>query len=495
MKIVLPCLVGKFQTAFVKGRRIGDNILLAQELFRNYHRDKGSPRCAIKVDLMKAYDTVRWDFINNVLQIVGFPDTMVRWIMECVTTPWFSVNINGELNGYFPGGRGLRQGDPMSPYIFVLAMEAFSGLLDNSIGQLKFHWRCKKERIYHLCFADDLLIFCRGDPGSVEVVRDCLDNFKFLSGLSPNPSKSNILTCGVDRSTRELLQLILGFNEGYLPFRYLGVPLISSKLRKVDCIALVDRITSRIKSWTCRFLSYAGRVQLVKSFLFATQVYWSSLFILPKGVMKNIEQVLRSFLWKGVDASKGGCKVAWGILCLPRQEGGLGIKSIGAWNQAAMTKHIWHLCSDFDQSIWTNWVRSYLVRDRNFWSLRPPGDCSWTWRKIMNLRSIVLDNFSLNDGRVTWNMSPNGVFTTKSAWDFFRDKGAPVPWHQMILFSGMVPRHAMILWLVARGRLNTLDRLASFGISQSLTRPLCNGDNENLSHVLFSCQFSNRICF
>jgi hypothetical protein len=138
MKIVLPCLVGKFQTAFVKGRRIGDNILLAQELFRNYHRDKGSPRCAIKVDLMKAYDTVRWDFINNVLKIVGFPDTMVRWIMECVTTPWFSVNINGELNGYFPGGRGLRQGDPMSPYIFVLAMEAFSGLLDNSIGEGKF---------------------------------------------------------------------------------------------------------------------------------------------------------------------------------------------------------------------------------------------------------------------------------------------------------------------------------------------------------------------
>jgi hypothetical protein len=168
-----------------------------------------------------------------------------------------------------------------------------------------------------------------------------------------------------------------------------------------------------------------------------------------------------------------------------------------------MTKHIWHLCSDFDQSIWTNWVRSYLVRDRNFWSLRPPGDCSWTWRKIINLRnyyrlalvlrSRVLDNFSFNDGRVTWNMSPNGVFTTKSAWDFFRDKGAPVPWHKIILFSGMVPRHAMILWLVARGRLNTLDRLASFGISQSLTRPLCNGDNENLSHVLFSCQFYNRI--
>lgn len=133
------------------------------------------------------------------------------------------------------------------------------------------------------------------------------------------------------------------------------------------------------------------------------------------------------------------------------------------------------------------------MRDRNFWSLRPPGDCSWTWRKIINCWSRVLENFSFNDGRVTFHMSPNGVFTTKSAWDFFRDKGAPVPWHKIIWFSGMVPRHAMILWLVASGRLNTLDRLASFGISQSLTCPLCNGDNENLSHVLFYCLFSNRI--
>lgn len=86
---------------------------------------------------MKAYDTVQWDFINNVLKIVGFPDTMVRWIMECVTTPRFSVNIYGELNGYFPGA-GLRQGDPMSEYILFLVMEAFSGLLDSAITDGKF---------------------------------------------------------------------------------------------------------------------------------------------------------------------------------------------------------------------------------------------------------------------------------------------------------------------------------------------------------------------
>lgn len=131
-------------------------------------------------------------------------------------------------------------------------METFSGLLDAKIqeGQLKFHSRCKKEKISHLCFADDLLIFCKGDRCSVQVVKDCLINFEELSGLSPNPGKSSLFTCGVDNNTKDSLLGVLGFKEGSLPVRYLGVPLISSKLRKADCNALVERITAKIKSWT-----------------------------------------------------------------------------------------------------------------------------------------------------------------------------------------------------------------------------------------------------
>jgi mannosylglycoprotein endo-beta-mannosidase len=321
IKPLLPHLVGEQQTAFVEGRRIRDNILLAQELLRNYHRNQGTPRCALKVDFMKAYDMVRWDFIFEGLHLMGFPDKVVHWIKECVTTSRFSISINGELNGFFPGGRGLRQGDPLSPYLFVLVMEAFSGLMNNMVedGKFKWHWKCEKVRISHLCFADDLLIFCRGEVNTVSSVADCLKRFKDLSGLSPNPDKSNIFTSGVSSCVKEQLISILGYKDGVLPVRYLGVPLISSRLKATDCRALVERIVARARSWTNRALSYAGRLQLINSILFAIQVYWSAIFILPKAVIKQVEGILRAFLWSGSELNSKGAKIAWNQVCLPKK--------------------------------------------------------------------------------------------------------------------------------------------------------------------------------
>lgn len=327
----------------------------------------------------------------------------------------------------------------------------------------------------------------------MQVVKDCLINLEELSGLSPNPGKSSLFTCGVDNNTKDSLLGVLGFKEGSLPVRYLGVPLISSKLRKADCNALVERITAKIKSWTCKFLSYAGRAQLVRSVLFAIQVYRSSLFILPKGVTKKIEQVMRSFLWKGDDLSKGGAKVAWDSLCPPYKEGGLGFRDVEAWNRAAMVKHIWHLCTDSDHSIWSSWVRNYLIKNRNFWTLRAPGECSWTWRKLLKLRLLVHDEFSLSGSRVTRKRTPKGLFSTKSAWDLFRHKEPPVPWHRAVWFPGTVPRHAFFLWLAVLGRLPTKDVLSKHGHYVGTTCVLCGQEEESLDHLFFSCPFSSSI--
>lgn len=234
----------------------------------------------------------------------------------------------------------------------------------------QFHWRCEKTKIINLCFADDLMIFCKGNIDSILCIQKALIEFEKLSGLSPSPGKSNIFFSGVSFANKQLILEKLGFKEGSLPVRYLGVPLISTKLKYADCKVLIDKIISRTKSWTNKYLSYAGRIQLIKSVLFSMQTYWSSIFLLPKKVVKEVETILRSFFWTGSDLRHTGAKVSWDHLCSPRKEGGLGFKSTLIWNKVAMTKHIWFIISGGEQSMWCQWIKSYLLKGKSFWNVK-----------------------------------------------------------------------------------------------------------------------------
>ncbi|KAK4380831.1 Retrovirus-related Pol polyprotein from type-2 retrotransposable element R2DM [Sesamum angolense] len=159
--VLLP-LMSPSQNAFVPGRLISDNVLLAQELFSSYNQCRLPPRCALKVDLRKAFDTVEWDFFIATLRMFGFPAVFIRWIEECVTSAHYSVVVNGGVHGYFAGARGLRQGDPMSPYLFVLVMEVLHMILQQLIeqdGEFRYHWRCQELNLFQLSFADDLILF------------------------------------------------------------------------------------------------------------------------------------------------------------------------------------------------------------------------------------------------------------------------------------------------------------------------------------------------
>ena len=197
---------------------------------------------------------------------------------------------------------------------------------------------------------------------------------------------------------------IFGFQLGSLPVRYLGVPLISTKLSSSDCRILLEKIVARIKNWIAKHLSYGGRLQLIKSVLFSLQIYWMGLFILPKKIINKVDQLLRSFLWSGPELKFKGAKVSWDSITCLKSEGGLGIKEMDVWNKACMARLIWNICQVSSSSLWVDWVKTHLIRGHSFWDIPIPRCCSWTWRKVLQLRGEVrpLIRHSIGVGLNTW---------------------------------------------------------------------------------------------
>lgn len=149
----------------MKGRRIFDNIILSHELVKGYKRKQVSPRCMIKVGIKKAYNSVEWPFLQQMMEEMNFPQRFVGWVMKCLTSVIYRVRVNGEITSPFQARKGIRQGDPISPYLFVLCMEYLDRCLRVLEREKEFHYhpRCRRLGLIHICFADDLLIFARGD--------------------------------------------------------------------------------------------------------------------------------------------------------------------------------------------------------------------------------------------------------------------------------------------------------------------------------------------
>lgn len=267
LKDMLPQCISHNQSAFIKDRLLVENILLATEIVKDYHKEDVPPRCAMMIDIAKAFDSINWDFLLNTLRALNMPDQFIRWIELCVCTPSFSVQVNVGDGSFFQSKRGLRQGCSLSPYLFVICMNVLSHMLDKAaIGnQIGYHPRCKNILLTHLCFADDLLVFTDGSKRSIEGVLKIFHEFEVMSGLKISLEKSTLFTAGISTNQEQDIITSFPFESGKLPVRYLGLPLLTRRMTATDYMPLVEKVKKRMKSWTGRFLSHGGRLQLISS--------------------------------------------------------------------------------------------------------------------------------------------------------------------------------------------------------------------------------------
>ena len=265
---------------------------------------------------------------------MNFPVKFIAWIRTCIFECMHSAKINGSLEGYFKGGSGLRQACPLSPYLFVIAMEVLNACISKSIseGDFQFHWKAKEINLTHLVFADDLILFCKGECDSIRLLFEGVKLFSDLSGMKSNPSKCTCFFGNVDRFTKLFALHTSQFSEGTLPLCYLGLPLVTGALKSRHCSPLIARLTRKINLWTCKFISQAGRIQLICSILFGIQSYWAMYIFLPGAVLKKIQSILAKFLWKGTITGRCRYKIAWAKCCFAKSEMGLGFENLQKLN-------------------------------------------------------------------------------------------------------------------------------------------------------------------
>jgi hypothetical protein len=230
LKMILPDIISPNQSAFVPGRIISDNILLAYELthFLQRRRSGAVGYATLKLDISKAYDRVEWKFLQDMMVKMGFNRGWVKLIMKCITTVRYQIKVNGEATDVITPLRGLRQGDPLSPYLFLICVEGFSAMLYDADmnGRLKGIKICRAApSVNHLLFADDSLLLLEANTSNAQEVKRILEKYEACSGQMVNKEKSTILfSKNTKNRCKDEMKGILNISAEGLSRKYLGLP-------------------------------------------------------------------------------------------------------------------------------------------------------------------------------------------------------------------------------------------------------------------------------
>jgi hypothetical protein len=395
------------QFGFLEGRQIHEAIGVAQEALHNIKTRK-LKSVVLKIDLSKAYDRVSWLYIRLLLTHLGFTVPFIRWIMCCLSTVTFSVLINGSATDFFRSERGLRQGCPLSPLLFLLVAEGLSRAIaaEKRSGSFPGINISNTLHITHLLFVDDILVFSAGTRGEADNLNNTLKLFSKATGMIINEGKSTLTTSCLSELEKRRYRLLFPFEEKTIDegLKYLGFTLKPNDYRKEDWSWLLKKLEKRLSSWSHKWLSRAGRLVLVKSVLEAIPVFWMSLSWIPKGTLEAARKLSFRFLWSGKKDTNVTPWVRWKRIAVPKDLGGWGLKNIHVFSKALAAKGGWHLLST--KSLWTKVViKKYIEPD----SLE-----SWIRRTQKSLKGAstiwkaVIKSFPVIEGGLAWKVG-NGL--------------------------------------------------------------------------------------
>jgi hypothetical protein len=244
---------------------------------------------------------MEWEFILSIMQRLGFHSSWIRWIRLCISSSSFSILINGSPFGLFSPKMGLRQGDPLSPFLVIIGSEVLSRLLfrEEAFGNLKGQSIARNTLpIHHLLFADDLLIFGKATHKEATFIQTCLTKYCHWSGQSINNGKSSIrFSSNTKPPTAALILDILPFSPNHSKSIYLGLPILFGDAKSAAFQNIIEKVKSKVEGWCAKSLSQVGRLTLIKSVAATIPSYAMSTFLLPKSICSQLDRVFKKFWW------------------------------------------------------------------------------------------------------------------------------------------------------------------------------------------------------
>ncbi|KAG2258545.1 hypothetical protein Bca52824_077839 [Brassica carinata] len=444
----------------------------------------------------------------------------------------------------------VRDRRPFRLYNYILHNELF---LEFDSGYITYHPRAEDIGLSHLMFANDVIIFFYGGTASLHAIYETLDDFAGWSDLHVNRDKSELFLAGLNnQETNDFA--VYDYPIGKLPIRYLGLPLMHRKLRISEYDPLLQKLASTFRSLAVKMLSYAGRLQLLSTVINGTVTFWMATFILPKVCLKKIESMCCIFLWSGSIDDRVTAKVAWSDVCLPKEEGGLGLHKFNDWNKVLCLRFIWLLFSELN-SLWVQWQKHLHLQNVSFWSLEKKSTFSASWNSILSLRPLAEEFIKcrVNNGAQSWlwydSWTPFGKqisylgpreprdlrvplnahprsdnalalqihlttvtnpqqttlpdsyywvvdgkdcrgLSSSMTWKALRPRSTIKGWAKSIWYSGAVPRQTFNMWLANLNRLPTKLRLAAWGLNVQTTCCLCNRFEESRDHLFLTCTYA-----